>query len=281
MPRSPDGSYSLPNGTIVNSGDTLLPSQHNPAMQDIASALSSSLDRDGSGGMRAPLDMGGFSVRNAGAGSLSSDLATIAQATGAGVPVGTIIDYAGAVAPTNYLLCYGQAVSRTDYAELFAAIGTTYGSGNGATTFNVPDCRGRAVAGKDDMGGVSANRITAAINGDILGAAGGAETHTLTIAEMPSHDHGDTGSAGAHQHYLANNTTSGTSLVANEYVSRNGSASGDSEYSLKSNTVPADMGLTSSSGAHVHDIPAQGSGQAHNNVQPTIIFNKCIKCRSA
>src|SRR3546814_20728361 len=68
MPRSSDGSYSLPAGTLVSSGDTILVSQHNPAMQDIASALGKSLDRDGTGGMRSPLDMGGFPIINAAPG---------------------------------------------------------------------------------------------------------------------------------------------------------------------------------------------------------------------
>lgn len=251
-------------------------------MQDIAAALSSSLDRDGAGGMRAALNMGGFPVQNAGPGSLGTDLATIAQATGAGVPVGTIIDFAGSVAPTNYLFCYGQAIPRADYADLFAAIGVTYGSGNGSTTFNLPDCRGRVSAGKDDMGGVSANRLSSILDGDGLGNAGGAETHTLTIGQMPSHDHGgSTGGVGDHQHNIANTTTSGTTIVGGQYVSQNGSASGDSEYALKGNTVPASVGLTSATGAHSHSITGQGSGQAHNNVQPTIIFNKCIKARAS
>lgn len=258
-----------------------MPSQHNPAMQDIAQAMGNSLDRDGSGGMRAALEMGGFPVQNAGAGSDDSDLATVAQATAAGLPIGSVVDYAGTTAPVNYLLCYGQAISRTDYADLFAAIGTSFGTGNGSTTFNVPDCRGRVTAGKDNMGGTSANRLTSPINGDNLAEAGGAEGHILTVAQMPSHDHGNTGSAGAHNHYAVNNTSSGTGLAGGQTIAYNGPASGDSEYTLRGNTVPANLGLTSTVAAHSHDIPPQGSGEAHNNVQPTIIFNKIIKARAA
>ena len=88
--------------------------------------------------------------------------------------------YAGATAPTGWLLCYGQAISRTTYSALFTAISTTYGVGNGTTTFTLPDMRGRAVAGQDDMGGTSANRLTTPINGDTLGAAGGTEAHVHT-----------------------------------------------------------------------------------------------------
>jgi microcystin-dependent protein len=111
------------------------------------------------------------------------------QAPTATVPVGTVSDYGGSTAPTGWLLCYGQAISRTTYVSLYAVLGTTFGSGDGSTTFNVPDCRGRVVAGKDNMGGTSANRLTGqtgGINGDNLGATGGAETHALTSTQVPA-----------------------------------------------------------------------------------------------
>lgn len=103
-------------------------------------------------------------------------------------PVSTLKDFAGATAPYGYIICNGTAVSRTGYAALFAVIGTTYGVGDGSTTFNVPDLRGRIIAGKDNMGGSSANRITNAA-ADSLGGAMGAETHTLSETEMPQHNH--------------------------------------------------------------------------------------------
>jgi microcystin-dependent protein len=105
---------------------------------------------------------------------------------------GTVLPFAGAAAPAGWLLCYGQAVSRADYPNLFAAIGTTFGAGDGATTFNVPDLRGRVAAGKDDMGGVAAARLTNAgtgnpgIDGSTLGAAGGADRLALSAAELPA-----------------------------------------------------------------------------------------------
>src|SRR5262249_51641111 len=103
------------------------------------------------------------------------------------VPPGVVLPFAGATAPMGFLLCGGQAVSRATYAELFAAIGTTHGAGDGSTTFNLPDLRGRLAAGKDDMGGSAANRLTAAvcgIAGASLGAAGGnqrAQQQTVTL----------------------------------------------------------------------------------------------------
>lgn len=80
--------------------------------------------------------------------------------------------------PTGWLLCYGQAVSRTTYSALFAVIGTTFGNGDGSTTFNMPDFRGRLPLGKDNMGGSSANRVTDS-DADIIGGADGDETKNL------------------------------------------------------------------------------------------------------
>jgi hypothetical protein len=97
------------------------------------------------------------------------------------VPTGVLNPYAGATAPAGWLLCYGQAISRTTYSTLFTAIGTTYGVGDGSTTFLLPDMRGRVAAGQDDMGGTSADRLTTAgggLDGDTLGAAGGSQNHT-------------------------------------------------------------------------------------------------------
>ena len=113
---------------------------------------------------------------------------------GAGaVPVGVVNPFAGATAPSGWLLCFGQDVSRTQYPVLFSTLSTTYGVGDGSTTFNIPDMRGRAVAGKDDMGGTAASRLTATVlsAANTLGATGGTQTHTLTYAQsgIPAHTH--------------------------------------------------------------------------------------------
>ena len=69
------------------------------------------------------------------------------------MPTGSVIPFGGSSAPSGFLLCYGQAVSRTTYATLFGVISTTYGTGDGSSTFNLPDLRGRVVAGQDVMAG--------------------------------------------------------------------------------------------------------------------------------
>lgn len=162
-------------------------------------------------------------------------------------PVGSVLDYAGAAAPTGWLLAFGQSLLRTGtYANLFAVLGTTYGSADG-THFNVPDLRGRVVAGQDDMGGSSANRLTnpgttiGGVDGDVLGGAGGEETHANVLGENA-----------AHTHTLSLNASLTSGGVA-QYFAGNGAGS----------SAPS----TSSS----------GSGTGHNNVQPTLILNKIIK----
>jgi microcystin-dependent protein len=173
---------------------------------------------------------------------------TRAAAVPSGIPIGATMTFAGATAPSGWLFCFGQTVSRTTYAGLFAAIGTTYGAGDGSTTFALPDARGRALIGKDDMGGTAANRVTATgtgnpgVNGTVLGAAGGVDRHTLTLAQAPAHDHG----GGSHV---------GTGV--NGSISATGSTVG----------VVSDIART---------IPSAGGGEAHPNLQPSLVQNIII-----
>ena len=188
------------------------------------------------------------------------------------IPAGIVADYGGSTAPSFWLLCYGQAVSRTTYAALFAAIGETFGAGNGVTTFNLPDARGRVIAGKDDMGGTSANRLTnqsGGLNGDTLGATGGSETHQLTTGESGQKAIGTTSvsiSDPGHAHSMSSVLTNGGAFTAGggpvsaPYYSSAISA-------VNSNTT----GITAT-----FSVSGSSAASAHNNVQPTLILNKII-----
>jgi len=107
-----------------------------------------------------------------------ASITTAKLAGGVAVPIGATFEYAGSTAPAGYLLCDGSAVSRTTYANLYAVIGTTYGTGDGSTTFALPDIRGKFPLGKTASGTYTT-----------LGGTGGETTHTLTTSEMPSHTH--------------------------------------------------------------------------------------------
>lgn len=188
------------------------------------------------------------------------------------MPAGMLFPYAGASAPTGYLLCHGQAVSRTTYADLFTAIGTTYGTGDGSSTFNLPDLRGRVIAGQDDMGGSSANRLTnqtGGLDGDTLGATGGSETHALTEAQLASHTH---------------SVNSVTIKTLNVNIAGPGSpdsfgidpAAASVNSGSIGNSTSAQIGNQAAQ-SHTASLANTGSGSAHNNVQPTIVLNYVIK----
>lgn len=93
------------------------------------------------------------------------------------IPAGTIISYASTVTPVEYLKCNGAAISRSTYSSLFSAIGTTYGSGDGSTTFNLPDLRGEFIRGLDDGRGVDSGRAIGSAQADDLKS----HTHTGAI----------------------------------------------------------------------------------------------------
>jgi microcystin-dependent protein len=258
MPRNSQGDYSLPAGSIVNTGDTVLPSQHNPPLQDIAQSLTNSLDRNGKGGMLADLPMNDKKITGLKPGTNSTDAATVGQlGTTASVPIGGVIDYWGATPPENYLFAAGQEVSRTTYAALFAVIGTAAGAGNGSTTFNLPDYRGRIGAGRENMSTPASSRLNEVLSSSTLGATGGNQQWTLTEAQMPLHTHGVTDPGHTHTYSAAGGSTF---------------TSGFDETALQSastqQTGSKTTGIT---------IDNAGAGQPHPNVQPTIICNKIIR----
>ncbi len=182
-----------------------------------------------------------------------------------GLPAGTIVQWPRATAPANWLLADGSAVSRTTYASLFAAIGVQYGSGDGTTTFNLPNLKGKVAVGLD----------SSQTEFDTLGETGGAKTHTLTASEIPSHTH-TISSDGAHTHttqiqiWQSSNEAGGFGL--------NGSSSFLNRPAVFSTSASGQWG-SNSAGSHSHGgaTGSAGSGTAHNNLQPYIVLNYIIK----
>ena len=187
---------------------------------------------------------------------LTSDAAGLASWTSPTpaqqVLTGSITSFAGANLPpsSGYLICDGSAVSRTTYANLFLVIGTTYGSGDGTTTFNLPDLRGRTIIGTGQ--GIALTNRT-------LASTGGEEAHTLSVNEMPSHNHSITDPG--HNHLFSKNLeVTRTSSNGNDYVTKMSFAN------ISTSTATTDISIDNS-----------GGGQAHNTMSPYISLNYIIK----
>lgn len=176
-------------------------------------------------------------------------------------PPGALMPYAGSAAPTGWLLCQGQSLARGEYPALFTAIGTTYGAADGSH-FNVPDMRGRVVAGLD----AGAGRLTSAgggIDGSTLGASGGQQNRTLITANLPPY------------------TPAGTITNGAITISHNANSANSS-----STTGGGAFGLPATSGASINasqaastfaGTPQGGSSTPIQTPPPTIVLNYIIK----
>lgn len=207
-------------------------------------------------------------------------------------PSGVIVPFAGSNAPSGWLLCAGQAVSRTQYAGLFLTISTTYGVGDGSTTFNLPDLRGRTIAGLDNMGGSAASRLTSGVSGinaTTLGAAGGVEGVTLTAAQSgtPAHSHANTLSDPSHAHGVYDPSHNHQQRSSNMSISNGGNDGlgynhfgGNYASNLYTNYSGTGIGIygnyTGISITNVNNTAANASS-AHTNTQPTIVLNYIIR----
>ena len=165
------------------------------------------------------------------------------------LPIGAITEFAGATPPSGWLICDGRAISRTTYSELFGVIGTTYGSGDGSTTFNIPDYTGKV--------GVGLNSNDSDFN--VLGETGGEKAHTLNMTELPDI-----------KMYAGSNGD--WPLVASGGLGTQTSCA----HCTNAN-VTQEANVTRS----VYTAHRQGesSGQAHNNLQPYITINYIIKAK--
>lgn len=189
--------------------------------------------------------------------------------------------FAGTVAPQGCLFCDGSAVSRTTYAALFAVIGTTYGEGDGETTFNVPDLSGRVVIGVS--------------NSHALGTTGGSETVTLTADQLPAHTHV------VPQHGHGNDLAVQTPVLSHEITqpvykynrpnSRRGSTGNSSRFSTGTSTQTASRNTDVSISDHAAAActvggsvtscgelasGSYGEGGSHNNMQAYTVMNYII-----
>jgi hypothetical protein len=203
MPRDVNGNTSPLPGTLVSTGDTVLPSQHNPMVNDLYAMMSQSLSRDGQGGMRTNLDMGSNRVVNVSNGVSASDAVTLAQvqaliAAIVSIPTGIIAPLASSVIPSGWVRLDGASVSRVDYAALWAFAQTSgalapsegaktagqFGPGNGTTTFTLPNL--------EADGGYFIRPITAGrTNGNIQADALASHSHTASFSgnAVPDHQH--------------------------------------------------------------------------------------------
>lgn len=186
-------------------------------------------------------------IRNA----ANSAWITLGELLSNSTPVGEMRPFAGTSAPTGFLLCDGTAVSRATYAALFAVVSTTYGVGDGSTTFNLPDARGRSLIGAGQGTGLT-NRA--------LGATGGEEGHTLTAAEGPIHNHPITDPG--HNH-------------AQRGTLRTAPATGATGMADNSGGVAVGYTSTDTTGITVSNNTTGGG--AHNNMQPFLAINYVIK----
>lgn len=297
MPRNSSGVYSLPNAPFVP-GTVISSAAVNGDFSDIATALTGSVASNGSTPITGTIKFTSGTAALPGI-TFSADTTTGLYSGGAGIlglsagagvaavlidstqvgtgksgnqlyyangavpgPVGMIVDFAGATPPTGWMLCLGQAIPRAGYPELFQTIGTTYGVGDGSTTYNLPDCRGRFTAGVD----AGANRITNAgsgVTGSTLGAVGGSQNQTLLQANMPVTGPTFTGTP---QSWNLNQNMSFWSGVQSAATAGTGAVSplGMIQY------TPGSVNVTPSG------TVAGGSGTPVVTMPPVIIFNKMI-----
>jgi microcystin-dependent protein len=190
-----------------------------------------------------------------------------------GSPTGSILPFAGSSAPTGFLIADGASLLRADYAALFAVIGTAYGGVDG-THFTLPDLKGKVIVG------VNASETEF----DVLGETGGAKTHTLSIAELPSHYHTvdppatNSGNVSSdHSHGITIPRTNDTNWSS---TSQGFLIHGDD--GTTANVVNRQTGGISANHYHATDIAqfnsgSTGTGTAHNNLQPYLVVNYIIK----
>lgn len=200
---------------------------------------------------------------------------------------GGIVAFAGSDAPKGWLLCNGAAVDRDEYARLFKVIGTTYGVGNGNTTFHLPDLRGRAPFGVDAMGGAASGRLGA---NNQLGQSGGDDETTLTAAQLPAHNHavlmGRQSSAGSNpfeNRRIDNSNDFPTIVTARQQISGqfewggNGNFGRYERWTRRNGLVWNEDDTGGLGNTSIPLVTGGGGNGAHNNMPPYLSLNYIIK----
>ena len=234
---------------------------------------------------------------NEGTTNIMGNLKVFGTITAAVDPdIGTIKLHPSNSIPSGWLICDGAAISRVTYAPLFGVVGTTFGVGDGSTTFNIPNLKGRFVVGRD----------SGQVEFDTMGETGGAKTVTLTTTELPAHSHtvGTLANAAesAHTHSVSA-TTGGISASHTHQVGRDfDGAAGSARFTVHSAGTSGAGGLsptdfpsvdhthsfstTSGAGSsHNHTISGStasaGTGSAFSNLPPYMVLNFIIKAVSS
>lgn len=230
-------------------------SRHDTQDADFETGINACLNKDGSNAATGNLNIGNFRLTNVGNASVSTDAVNLAQLQSI-VPSGTITAFGGGSAPTGWFLCNGQLLSRVTYATLFGVIGTTYGAGDGSTTFNVPNLQQRFPLGK-----------AAAGTGSTLGGTGGAIDHAHTVS---GHYHSTTGTGSALT--AAGQTLSTTNKTITGTVGGSDGTHGHTTIEGRdtdSGTAPIDNIRVTGGGATLYTsatlIRSDGSGHGHSH----------------
>lgn len=247
MPFDGSGNYTRSNGSYfgttlwqqkaASASKTIDAAEHDAEMNDVATALSTCITKTGLTLPSANLPMNNFKHTGCANATNPDEYATYSQLTSA-LPTATMVDWPTASAPTGWLLCDGAAVSRATYLALFTKIGTLYGAGDGATTFNLPDCRGRFTLG-----------VATAGTGSTLAGTGGSLDHTHSV---PAHYHGMGSGATLN---ISSSGTHTTAIDHNHGAVVSGVQSANHTHS----------GLSDAAGTHDHLTFA---GAASNHIQP-------------
>lgn len=289
MPDDSSGNFSLTPGYLATPGSTILASQHNPVLEDLAKGVTDRLPRSGAAPMGGPLktivgSAGSPAIYPNGNPAVGIHFANgkinfVGQVAGLRF-IGELIAFTGKTAPPLTVMPYGQTLLRSAYPDLWtfaqaemAAGNGCYSNGDGSTTFGIIDARGRVPAAWDAMGDTAAGRLTTAgggVNGAVLGSVGGAETVALSLANVPAHTHsGTTGGMNAnnphtHTAYLPGwgrrllSFNDSTGLILN--------GQGNEPVTVLNADINHGHPFTTDGGAGL-------AGAAHVNTQPTFICN--------